>query len=190
MELSFIDDVKIVCHSCKGKRYKNEILKYKLFGKSINEVLELSVFQAITYFQENEFSSSIKKKLIKQLNLLADVGVDYLKLGQSLSTLSGGEAQRIKLAAEIKKSGNIYIMDEPTTGLHPHDIDKLMKIINKIVNSGNSVIVIEHNIDVISQSDWIIDVGPKGGKNGGEIIAQGTPQELKNNKSSITGFYL
>ena len=124
------------------------------------------------------------------LQLLKDVGLGYLKLGQSLSTLSGGEAQRVKLASELKKSGNVYVMDEPTTGLHPSDIDRLMKIINQLVESGNSVILIEHNLDVIYQSDWIIDVGPEGGKNGGQIMAEGTPEAIIKSDESITGKYL
>ncbi|WP_136468592.1 ATP-binding cassette domain-containing protein [Flagellimonas onchidii] len=188
MELSFIDDVRLECQICKGKRYKKEVLQYQYSKKSIFDVLELSISEAIDFFGQREDIQH--QKILHGLQLLQDVGLGYLKLGQSLSTLSGGEAQRVKLASELKKSGNVYVMDEPTTGLHPSDIDRLMKIINQLVESGNTVILIEHNLDVISQSDWIIDVGPEGGKNGGKIIADGTPETIANNESSITGKHL
>lgn len=188
MELSFIDDVKLECQSCKGKRYKENVLEYKYSEKSIFDVLELSISEAIDFFSKK--ADKKYQKILKGLELLENVGLGYLKLGQSLSTLSGGEAQRIKLASELKKSGNIYVMDEPTTGLHPSDIDRLIKIINQLIASGNTVILIEHNLEVICQSDWIIDVGPEGGKNGGEIIAEGTPEDIAKSENSITGKYI
>lgn len=188
MELSFIDDIKLECQSCKGKRYKDEVLKYHYQKKSIFEVLELSITDAIDFFSiEN---NKQHQKTVNGLQLLQDVGLGYLKLGQSLPTLSGGEAQRVKLASELKKSGNVYVMDEPTTGLHPSDINRLMGIINQLVEAGNSVILIEHNLDVIYQSDWIIDVGPEGGKNGGKIMVEGTPEKIMEYEASLTGNYL
>lgn len=191
MELSFIDDVKLECKTCHGRRYKEEVLKYKYFKKSIHEILDMSVEEAIDFFSIIEVSSNRRiPKIIQGLQLLEEVGVGYLKLGQSVSSLSGGEAQRIKLASELKKSGNIYIMDEPTTGLHPADIDRLMKIIEQLIEAGNSVIVIEHNLDVIRQADWIIDLGPEGGKKGGYIIAEGTPEMIAKNQESITGMFI
>lgn len=188
MELSFIDDVKLECQSCNGKRYKDEVLKYRYQEKSIFDVLELSISETINFFSKEQ--NKQHQKIINGLQLLQNVGLGYLKLGQSLSTLSGGEAQRVKLASELKKSGNIYVMDEPTTGLHPTDINRLMDIINTLVEAGNSLILIEHNLDVIYQSDWIIDVGPEGGKNGGQIMAEGTPEKIMECELSLTGNYL
>ena len=188
MELSFIDDVKLECQSCKGKRYKEDVLKYSYSEKSIFDILELSISEAIDFF--SKVNKKEHRKILNGLQLLQDVGLGYLKLGQSLSTLSGGEAQRVKLASELKKSGNVYVMDEPTTGLHPSDIDRLMGIINQLVEAGNSVLLIEHNLDVIYQSDWIIDVGPEGGKNGGQITVEGTPETIMECEKSLTGKYL
>lgn len=188
MELSFINDVKLECQSCKGKRYKEDVLQFHYHDKSIFDVLELSISEAIEFFSKEE--NKQHQKIVNSLKLLQDVGLGYLKLGQSLSTLSGGEAQRVKLASELKKSGNIYVMDEPTTGLHPSDINRLMGIINMLVDAGNSVILIEHNLDVIYQSDWIIDVGPEGGKNGGQIMVEGTPENIIQCNKSLTGKYL
>lgn len=191
MELSFINDVKLECKSCRGKRYKNEILAYKYFDKSIHDVLNLSISEGIEFFSKIDTTKrSRENKIVQGLKLLERVGVGYLKIGQSLSTLSGGEAQRIKLASELKKSGNVYIMDEPTTGLHPSDINRLMNIIDELVASGNTVVVVEHNLDVISAADWVIDLGVEGGKNGGEIVAIGTPEVIAQNERSITGQFL
>ena len=191
MELSFIDDVKIICSSCEGKRYKEEILAMKLANKSIFDVLNLTIKEAIEFFISiQDFDKNKANKIIKGLKLLDDVGLNYLQLGQSLSTLSGGEAQRLKLASELKKSGNVYIMDEPTTGLHPADVQNLLRIINDLVDAGNTVVVIEHNLDVACSSDWIIDVGPEGGKKGGNIVAEGTPEQIAQNHESITAPYL
>lgn len=182
VDLSFLDDVTMVCPVCEGKRYRPEVLNLKCRGKSIHEVLEMTIEEASVWFTDSS--------VLNRLKVLKQVGLGYLKLGQPLSTLSGGEAQRIKLASELHKKGNIYVMDEPTTGLHMADIDRLMDIVKTLVMHGNSVIVIEHNLDVIWQSDWVIDLGPEGGKNGGIIVAQGTPEQVACCDSSYTGRYL
>ncbi len=181
-DLSFLESVKTPCEVCGGKRFKEEVLAYKLNGKSIAEVLEMTVEQALAFFEI--------KKVVNTLQAMSDVGVNYLTLGQPLSTLSGGECQRIKLATELHKKGSIYVMDEPTTGLHMSDITHLLDIINRLVDTGNTVIVIEHNLDIIRNADWIIDMGPEGGTNGGKVIFQGTPKELSTAKHSLTGKYL
>ena len=178
----FLESVSITCDECMGKRYKQEVLELTYNGKNINDVLELAIDEAHDFFEA--------KKIRSKLKILRDVGLGYLKLGQPVSTLSGGEAQRIKLARELNKWGNIYILDEPTTGLHMADVEKLLKVINRLVERGNTVIVIEHNLDVIKNADWIIDMGPEGGSKGGEIIAEGTPEEIAENPSSFTGQYL
>jgi len=181
-DLAFLDAVKTPCEICEGKRFKEEVLAYKLDGKSISEVLELTVEQSLDYFQQ----ADIRRKL----QAMSDVGLDYLTLGQPLSTLSGGECQRIKLASELHKKGSIYVLDEPTTGLHMSDIGHLLSIMNRLVDSGNTMIVIEHNLDVIKNADWIIDMGPDGGTKGGKVMFEGTPRELLKNKDSITSIYL
>lgn len=181
-ELSFFDSVKSPCEICGGKRFKDEVLAYKLNGKSISDVLALNVEQALEYFE--------LKEVVKKLQAMSDVGLDYLGLGQPLSTLSGGECQRIKLASELHKKGSIYIMDEPTTGLHMSDIGHLMQVINRLVDTGNTVVVIEHNLHVIKNADWIIDMGPEGGSKGGKVMFEGTPRELLKAKESITSAYL
>lgn len=182
LELSFLDDVKTICDQCEGKKYKPEVLEYKYNGKSISEVLALSVRQALKFFEHPQ--------IIKRLNILSEVGLGYLKLGQSLSTLSGGESQRLKLASELHKEGNIYIMDEPTTGLHMSDIDRLSKIIHRLTDKGNTVIIIEHNTEIIKQADWIIDMGPEGGSKGGEVLFSGVADEFKNCERSYTQRYI
>lgn len=181
-DISFFDSVKLPCEVCGGKRFKEEVLAYKLNGKSIVEVLEMTVEQALDFFQ--------LKEVMKKLQAMSDVGLNYLTLGQPLSTLSGGECQRIKLASELHKKGSIYVMDEPTTGLHMSDIGHLLGIMNRLVDAGNTVIVIEHNLDVISQADWIIDMGPDGGSKGGQVVFEGTPQQIIKANQSITGRYL
>ncbi|MBS4213590.1 ATP-binding cassette domain-containing protein [Neobacillus rhizophilus] len=181
-DLSYFDSVKLPCEVCEGRRFKEEVLEYKLNGKSIADVLELTVEQALDFFQ--------LKEVVKKLQAMSDVGLNYLTLGQPLSTLSGGECQRIKLASELHKKGSIYVMDEPTTGLHMSDIGHLLGIMNRLVDTGNTVIVIEHNLDVISQADWIIDMGPDGGSKGGQIVVEGTPSKIINSEHSITGRYL
>lgn len=181
-DLAFLDGIKTPCEICNGKRFKEEVLNYKLNGKSIADVLELTVQSSLDFLQQREVQ--------KKLRTLADVGLGYLTLGQPLSTLSGGECQRIKLASELHKRGSVYVLDEPTTGLHTSDITHLLLIIDRIVNGGNTVIVIEHNISVIKNADWIIDLGPEGGHNGGRVIFEGTPLDLLHSKQSITAAYL
>jgi excinuclease ABC A subunit len=178
-ELAFLDEVKTPCEVCGGKRFKDEVLGYKLHGKSISDVLAMSVDQALDYFD--------LKDTVRKLQAMSDVGLDYLSLGQPLSTLSGGECQRIKLATELHKKGSVYIMDEPTTGLHMSDIGHLLEVIDRLVDTGNTVIVIEHNLDVIKNADWIIDMGPEGGNKGGKVIFEGTPQQLLSATHSLTG---
>jgi excinuclease UvrABC ATPase subunit len=167
---------------CGGKRFKDEVLAYKFQDRSISEVLEMTVKQALEFFGNKEIGSTLKA--------MSDVGLDYLTLGQPLSTLSGGECQRIKLASQLHKKGSTYVMDEPTTGLHMSDIGHLLDIINRLVDTGNTVIVIEHNLDVIKNADWIVDMGPEGGNKGGKVIFEGTPTQLLSAKNSLTGTYL
>jgi excinuclease UvrABC ATPase subunit len=181
-DLAFLDGIKTPCEICNGKRFKEEVLTYKLNGKSIADVLEMTVQSSLEFLQQKEVQ--------KKLHTLADVGLGYLTLGQPLSTLSGGECQRIKLASELHKRGSVYVLDEPTTGLHTSDITHLLTIIDRIVHGGNTVIVIEHNISVIKNADWIIDMGPEGGHNGGRVIFEGTPLALLHSKQSITAAYL
>ncbi|UYN91550.1 MAG: excinuclease ABC subunit UvrA [Anaerolineales bacterium] len=181
-DLSFFDVVKSPCEICNGKRFKDEVLAYKLDGKSIADVLEMTVQQALAHFTQPEIT--------RRLQAMSDVGLTYLKLGQPLNTLSGGECQRIKLASELHKEGSLYVMDEPTTGLHMSDTAHLLEIINRLVDGGNTVIVIEHNMDVVRNADWIIDMGPEGGSRGGQVLFEGTPAELKKAKGSITSKYM
>lgn len=181
-DLSFFDVVKSPCEICGGKRFKDEVLAYKLNGKSIADVLDMTVKQALEFFDIPEVT--------RRLQAMNDVGLHYLTLGQPLSTLSGGECQRIKLASELHKEGSIYVMDEPTTGLHMSDTEHLLEIMNKLVDGGNSVIVIEHNMDVVRNADWVIDMGPEGGSRGGKVIFEGTPADLKKDKQSITSKYI
>jgi excinuclease UvrABC ATPase subunit len=181
-ELAALGEVKSPCEICEGKRFKDEVLAYKLNGKSINDVLEMTVKQALEYFTI--------EKVTSKLQAMSDVGLDYLTLGQPLSTLSGGECQRIKLASELHKKGSIYVLDEPTTGLHMSDISHLLEIMNRLVDAGNTVIVIEHNTSVIKNADWIIDMGPEGGSKGGEVMFEGTPKQLLTAKNSLTSEYI
>jgi excinuclease UvrABC ATPase subunit len=181
-EMSFMDEVKVTCDECNGKRYTEAVLSLKYKEKNIDDILRMTISELLYFFRDAE----IKRKL----QILCDVGLDYLELGQPLSTLSGGECQRIKLASELHKKGNIYVMDEPTTGLHMADIEKLLTIIKNLVNNGNTVIVIEHNLDIIKNADWIIDLGPEGGSKGGEILFEGTPEDLIKCGKSCTGRYL
>lgn len=181
-DMAFMDTITTVCEHCGGKRYAPEIMKYELKGKSIMDILSLTIKQAIEFFKDEKF--------IPKLKALYEVGLGYMTLGQSLDTLSGGELQRIKLANELKKTGEIYVMDEPTTGLHMADVDILMSLLKRMVEKGNTIIVIEHNLDVIKQADWIIDIGPDGGKNGGEVIFEGPPADLLHSQQSVTAEYL
>ncbi len=181
-DLAALGEVKTPCEVCEGKRFKDEVLAYKFNGSSISGVLAMTVEQAL------EFSNL--PKVNAKLQAMSDVGLDYLTLGQPLSTLSGGECQRIKLASELHKKGSIYVMDEPTTGLHKSDISRLLAIMNRLVDGGNTVIVIEHNLDVIKNADWIIDMGPEGGNKGGKVIFEGTPKQLLDAKQSLTSRYM
>jgi excinuclease UvrABC ATPase subunit len=181
-DLAFLDGVKTPCEICEGKRFKDEVLAYTLNGKSITDVLAMNVQQALEFFEI--------KEVVRKLKAMSDVGLDYLTLGQPLSSLSGGECQRIKLASELHKKGSIYVMDEPTTGLHMSDIGHLVAIMNRLVDSGNTVIVIEHNLDVIKHADWIIDMGPEGGHKGGLVLFEGTPLKLLDAKDSLTSHYV
>ena len=181
-DLSFFETVKSPCEVCGGKRYKDEVLAYKFKGKSIAEALDMTVRQALEHFDQPEIQ--------RKLQTMSDVGLNYLTLGQPLNTLSGGECQRIKLASELQKESSIYVMDEPTTGMHKSDTAYLLEIINKLVDGGNTVIVIEHNMDVVRNADWIIDLGPEGGHKGGQILFEGTPKDLLNAEISYTAQYL
>ena len=189
--MQFMADIQLTCEVCNGKRFKKEILDVLYRGKNIHDILEMTVDEAIDFFKET--NGSIEKRIIKKLSPLHEVGLGYIKLGQSSSTLSGGENQRVKLAyflSEESQGHNIFIFDEPTTGLHFHDIATLLRSLNALIERGNSVIIIEHNLDMIKAADWIIDIGPEGGEKGGEIIFEGTPEEIIKCKTSYTGKYL
>ena len=186
IEMHFLPDVYVPCEVCGGTRYNRETLEIKYKGKSIYDVLEMRVEEALEFFENIP-------KVKAKLQMLSDVGLSYIKLGQSAPTLSGGEAGRVKLAKELQKKPtgkSLFILDEPTTGLHIDDIKKLLVILNKIVDNGDTVIVIEHNLDVIKVADYIIDLGPEGGDFGGEIVAKGTPEEVAKVKESYTGKFL
>jgi excinuclease ABC subunit A len=186
IEMAFLADVYVTCEECGGKRYDAETLQIKYKGKNIHDVLSMSVEEALQFFQN---IPAVKNKL----ETMVDVGLGYIALGQSATTLSGGEAQRIKLAAELSRRDNgsmLYILDEPTTGLHFADVSKLLAVLQRLADKGNTIIVIEHNLDVVKSADWIIDLGPEGGDEGGEIVAQGTPEDIAKNRNSYTGEYL
>ena len=186
IEMHFLPDVWIDCESCMGKRYVPETLEVKYRDANIADVLDMRVSDALIHF-------SNLPKIKRMLQTLDDVGLGYVQLGQSAPTLSGGEAQRIKLARELSKRATgrtLYILDEPTTGLHFDDLRKLLEVLNRLVDAGNSVIVIEHNLDVIRSADYVIDLGPEGGDAGGRIVAEGTPEEVSKNRESYTGQFL
>jgi excinuclease ABC subunit A len=186
VEMHFLPDVYVPCDVCKGKRYNRETLDIKYKGKNINEVLSMTIEDAREFFDAVPF-------IARKLQTLIDVGLSYIRLGQSAVTLSGGEAQRVKLAKELSKRDTgktLYILDEPTTGLHFHDIEQLLIVLNRLRDHGNTIVVIEHNLDVIKTADWVIDLGPEGGVRGGNIIAQGTPEEVAVTKGSFTGQFL
>jgi len=185
-DLAYLDEVKMPCEICGGKRFKDEVLAYKFHDKSISDVLNMTIREALDFFDTKE----VAKEVMRILQALSDVGLGYLTLGQPLSTLSGGECQRIKIASELHKKGSVYVMDEPTTGLHMSDISNLLAIINRLVDAGNTVIVIEHNLAIIKNADWIIDMGPEGGNKGGRVLFEGTPQQLLDCKQSLTSAYL
>jgi excinuclease ABC subunit A len=186
IEMHFLPDVYVPCEVCKGKRYNRETLEVKYKGKSIAQVLEMTVDEATEFFQNHP-------KIYRKLKTMQDVGLGYIQLGQPATTLSGGEAQRVKLATELSRRTNgktLYILDEPTTGLHVADIHKLLGVLTRLVDAGDTVLVIEHNLDVIKTADYCIDLGPEGGEKGGEIVATGTPEEICANPRSYTGKYL
>ena len=182
LDVAFLDAVPVPCEVCQGRRFKDEVLAYRLQGKSIADVLDMTIQQALEFFKRPGLSA--------KLQALSDVGLDYLTLGQPLSTLSGGECQRLKLASELHKQRSVYVLDEPTTGLHMSDITRLLEMLNRLVEAGNTVIVIEHNHDVICSADWVIDLGPEGGNKGGQVVFEGAPQQLLRAKNSLTGKYL
>ena len=186
IEMHFLPDVYVVCDECKGKRYNREALEITYKGRTISDVLEMTVEQAAEFFDN---IPSIHRKL----ETLVEVGLGYIRLGQPATTFSGGEAQRIKLATELSKRSTgktMYILDEPTTGLHSADVKRLLGLLHKLVEGGNSMIVIEHNLDVIKSADWIIDMGPEGGMGGGTVVTSGTPEDITKNADSFTGKYL
>ncbi|HEU0144111.1 MAG TPA: excinuclease ABC subunit UvrA, partial [Nitrososphaera sp.] len=186
IEMQFLPDIYVTCDECKGRRYNSETLGIKYKGKTISDVLDMTVEEALKFFY------SIPT-ITKKLQTLSDVGLGYLRLGQPATTLSGGEAQRIKLAAELSKRDTgktVYILDEPTTGLHFADVSKLLNVLKRLVDLGNTVIIIEHNLDVITSADWIVDLGPEGGAAGGRIVVAGTPEQISENINSYTGKYL
>jgi excinuclease ABC subunit A len=176
----------VPCDVCHGQRYNRETLEVQYKGKNIHEVLQMTVEEAYAFF-------NAVPTVARKLKTLIDVGLSYIRLGQAATTLSGGEAQRVKLGLELSKRDTgrtLYILDEPTTGLHFHDIDMLLKVLQRLVGNGNTIVVIEHNLDVIKTADWVIDLGPEGGEGGGQIIAVGTPEQIAKNKASHTGKYL
>ena len=184
--MNFLPDVHVECESCMSKRFNRETLEIKYKGKSINDVLNMTINTAVDFFEHIP-------KIYRKLKTIQDVGLGYITLGQQSTTLSGGEAQRIKLATELSKkdTGNtFYILDEPTTGLHFEDIKVLLGVLHRIVDKGNTVLIIEHNLDVIKTVDYIIDIGPEGGKKGGKIVFQGTPEELLSMKNNHTSVFL
>jgi excinuclease ABC A subunit len=182
-ELVFMDPVITVCEACDGKRYSEKALTYKYKDKNIVDILEMSAEEALQFFSDSP-------KISKQLRAMVDVGLSYLSLGQPLSTLSGGERQRVKLAKYLDQKGNIYVLDEPTTGLHASDVSGIMALLDGFVERSNTVIIIEHNTDVMKQADYIIDIGPDGGTLGGEVVFAGTPAEMVKNADTITAKYL
>jgi excinuclease ABC subunit A len=186
IEMHFLPDVYVTCDVCKGKRYNRETLEILFRGKSIADVLDMTVEEALDFFKA-------VPRVREPLKLLHRVGLDYIHVGQQATTLSGGEAQRVKLAKELSKRATgrtLYILDEPTTGLHFHDVAKLLEVLHELVETGNTVVVIEHNLEVIKTADWIIDLGPEGGDGGGEIVAQGPPEDIVKAKRSYTGQFL
>jgi excinuclease ABC subunit A len=186
VEMHFLPDIYVPCDVCRGERYNRETLDVRYKGKNVHEVLQMTVEQAAEFF-------GAVPAVARKLQTLLDVGLGYVKLGQSATTLSGGEAQRVKLSLELSKRDTgrtLYILDEPTTGLHFHDIDLLLRVLHRLRDHGNTVVVIEHNLDVIKTADWIIDLGPEGGDGGGRVIAEGTPEDVARNKVSHTGQYL
>lgn len=182
MDMNFLGDVKMKCESCSGSRYKEKVLRYTYKGKNIVEVLAMTALEIKQFFDSDNIH--------KPMNLLEEVGLDYIEMGQTLDTLSGGESQRLKLASKLQAKGEFYILDEPTSGLHFSDVEKLLALLNRLVDNGNTVLIIEHNLDLIKNADWVIDLGPEGGEKGGTVVAQGTPVEIARTVGSYTGTYL
>jgi excinuclease ABC subunit A len=186
IEMDFLPDVHVECEICKGKRFNRETLEVRFKGKSISDVLDMTVEEAIPFFE-------VQPRINRKVQILNDVGLGYITLGQHATTLSGGEAQRVKLSEELSKKDTgktLYILDEPTTGLHFQDIKKLLDVIQKLADKGNTILIIEHNLDVIKISDHVIDIGPEGGNKGGNIVAEGTPEQIAKVKGSYTGYFL
>jgi excinuclease ABC subunit A len=186
VEMHFLPDVYVPCDVCAGKRYNRETLDVQYKGKNIHEVLNLTVEDALAFF-------NAVPSIARKLQTLMDVGLGYIRLGQAATTLSGGEAQRVKLALELSKRDTgrtLYILDEPTTGLHFHDIALLLKVLHQLRDAGNTIVVIEHNLDVIKTADWLIDMGPEGGSGGGQLLIAGTPEDIAACEASFTGRYL
>jgi excinuclease ABC subunit A len=184
--MNFLPDVYVPCEVCKGKRYNREALEIHYKGKNIADVLDMTIEEATTFFAN-------VPSIYNKLKTLYDVGLGYMRLGQPATTLSGGEAQRVKLATELSRRATgrtMYILDEPTTGLHFADVERLLDVLQRLVDAGNSLVVIEHNLEVIKSADWIIDLGPEGGDAGGYVIAQGTPEQVAENEQSYTGHFL
>jgi excinuclease ABC subunit A len=190
--MQFMADVHLVCDSCHGRRFKDDILDVNYRGKNIYDLLQCTVNEAIEFFSEAD--GNMEKRIIEKLKPLADVGLGYIKLGQSSSTLSGGESQRVKLASFLSRENSgrhlLFLFDEPTTGLHFHDIRKLLDAFQELISKGHSLVIIEHNLEVIKSADWIIDLGPEGGEEGGEVIFEGTPEDLSKHSTSYTGKFL
>jgi excinuclease UvrABC ATPase subunit len=190
-DLAFLDGVKTPCETCHGQRFKDEVLAYKLGDKHVDDFLAMTATDALAFFEQGPGGKAKRAgAIVKKLRAMRDVGIGYLTLGQPLNTLSGGECQRIKLASELHKSGSIYVLDEPTTGLHMSDITHLLAIVDRLVDAGNTVIVVEHHLDVVRHADWIIDLGPEGGSKGGKVVFEGTPAALAKHESSITARYV
>ena len=186
IEMHFLPDIYVPCEVCKGKRYNRETLEVQYKGKNIYEVLDMTVDEAVEFFEN-------VPKIVRKIRTLQEVGLGYLRLGQASTTLSGGEAQRVKLATELSKRSTgktIYILDEPTTGLHTDDVRRLIDVLQKLVEAGNTMVVIEHNLDVIKTADYLIDLGPEGGSGGGTIVCTGTPEDVAKCDASYTGQYL
>ena len=186
IEMNFLPAVHVHCRECNGKRYLADTLAVKYRGKNIYDVLEMTITQALRFFEHIP-------SIVHKIRALEEVGLGYVKLGQPSTTLSGGESQRVKLATELSKRGtgnSLYILDEPTTGLHFEDVRVLLEVLQKITDQGNTVMIIEHNLDVLRSVDYIFDLGPEGGEKGGRIVAQGTPEQIKANSESVTGCYL
>lgn len=186
VEMHFLADIYVTCDICQGKRYNRETLEIFFRGKNIEQVLDMTVEDARTFFDA-------VPGVARKLQTLVEVGLSYLRLGQSATTLSGGEAQRIRLARELSRRDTgqtLYILDEPTTGLHFHDIEQLLGVLHRLRDAGNTIIVIEHNLDVIKTADWIVDLGPEGGEGGGQVMATGTPEQIAKIKHSHTGVFL